>query len=520
MSSLDRKVDAAEQATADGSRMVSMALVLKRKSNGESLLMVGGQYDRLSGRYTDAQVQPHSLPIEESQVEFVQFGALWIASYRDGTPRDTSFAMCAGPRRGGKSHGTLMVQIAACVEVPGSIGWAVVDSFRSRDEVDRALVENIPGAWFHRRLSPEFSYTFANGSIIRILSADDSEALKAGRCDIGNLVDLQKLSPAALLNVLGGTIDKNGIVLASANPPRRARGQFVIDLKEKLEERQLEGARFFGFDASKNTAINQAARKRFSAIADVVDPKLGDADADGSWQGIGDCAYHAFRRTDHVRLAPDEGDITTTIARRKFGKAYPLVGGLDAQSHPHNCTVIARVFHGIDGRPNIYVIGEVVQPGTELELCDAIADTEAWGPENVALVLDASCFWQDAGHTKGRATSDIMRAQGYHCVPPQKKKSATGDHASNPNVEDSISLVNTLLTQHRLFISPACPQLITALKRCQQKFGKPVGFHSHVSDALRYLVWIVEDRVKPVRTGGTAGTAWSVPAARRGSDWI
>jgi hypothetical protein len=514
--SLDRKVEAADLATADRSRFVGMALQLRRKSTGEILLMAGGQYDRLSGGYIEETVTPHDLPVEESQVDFIRWWALWVASYRDGTPRDVSFAMCAGARRGGKSHATLIAQVAACVEVPGTISWCVVDSFRSRDEVDRALVENVPGAWFHRRQQPEFTYTFANGSIIRILSADNDDALKAGRVDIANLVDLQKLSPAALLNTLGGTIDKNGIVLASANPPRRARGQFVIDLKDKLEEKQLEGSLFFGFDASKNTAVDAGARKRFAAIAEVVDPKLGDADADGSWQGIGDCAYFAFRRTEHVRPPPLDGDITVETTQRKLYKWAPFVGGLDAQSHPHNAVVIAQVFRGLDGRQNIYAVGEIIQPGVERELLDAIDNSEVWGPSNLILVLDASCFWQDAQHTKGRATSDILRAAGFHCAPPQQKKTDKGDHASNPNVEDRVSLVNTLFVQRRLFISPACPHLISALKGCQQKFGKPIGHWAHATDALGYLCWLLEDRVQPRTSPPRRGDMIILPRPVRG----
>lgn len=517
MIGLDRKVEAADQATADRSRFVSMALQLRRKATGEDLLLVGGQFDRLSNRYTDEVVTPHVLTIEDSQLDFIRWWSLWLASFRDGTPRDVSFVMCAGARRGGKSHATLLAQIAACIEVPGTIAWCVVDSFRSRDEVDRAIVENIPGTWYHRRQQPEFSYSFANGSVIRILSADNEDQLKAGRVDVVNLVDLQKLSPAALLNTLGGTIDKNGIVLASANPPRRARGQFVIDLKDKLEEKQLEGSLFFGFDASKNTAVDVGARKRFSAIADVVEPKLGDADADGTWQGIGDCAYSAFRRTDHVRVPThDAVDITLEVTRRKFGKSAPFAGGLDAQAHPHNAVVIARVIRGLDGRPNIYVTGEVIQQGTERELLDAIDNSEVWGPSNLALVLDASCFWQDAAHTRGRATADIFRAARYHVVPPQAKRTEKGEHGSNPNVEDRVSLVNTLLQQCRLFVSPACPHLIAALKKCQQRLGKPIGHWSHATDALGYLCWIIEDRVRPRTAPPPRSSMIAVDIAPRG----
>jgi hypothetical protein len=492
---LERRVENAELATADQSRFVPLALQLRRKSNGEPLLMAGGQFDRLTARFTDAPVAPHVLPIEESQLEFFRWWSMWLASFRDGTPREISFAMCAGNRRAGKSHGTLLAQVSACVEVPGTIAWCVVDSFRSRDEVDRTITENVPGEWFHRRLSPEFAYTFANGSIIRILSADDSEALKAGRVDVANLVDLQKLSAAALLNTLGGTIDRNGIVLASANPPRKARGQFVIDLKERLEVKQLAGSLFFGFDANLNTAVDQGARARFAAIAEVVDPKLGDADAEGTWRPIEDMACPRFTAANVGAIPEQLDDITQRLIAAKVDRSFPYFAGADFQKYPWHAVTFLRAFRRADGKALYVAVGEVVHEGTETELLDRIDDVGTFTPENTVCVLDASAWWQDGAHTRGRSSSDIFKSRRWPVYPPQSKRSEKGEHARNPAVEDRLSLLNNLLTQERLLIDPThCPKLALALKKCELKFGKPRGRYAHQVDSLSYALWWIEPK--------------------------
>jgi hypothetical protein len=106
--------------------------------------------------------------------------------------------------------------------------------------------------------------------------------------------------------------------------------------------RQLEGARFFGFDAAKNTAIDQDARQRFRAIAEVVDPRLGDADADGTWRPPGDVAVPRFTAAHLAPVPVELDDITARLTGAKCGSPFPTFAGCDFQKFPWHAMVFLR----------------------------------------------------------------------------------------------------------------------------------------------------------------------------------
>ena len=68
----------------------------------------------------------------------------------------------------------------------------------------------------------------------------------------------------------------------------------------------------------------------------------------------------------------------------------------------------------------------------------------------------------------------------------------------NPNINNRINIVCSLLTNGRLTISPKCKHLIDDLNQCESdnKGGKnkedPARTHS--SDALDYLIWRTHSR--------------------------
>jgi hypothetical protein len=510
MPSLRQQLDELEQATSISGRYLDLCLVLQRARTRETILWAGGRWDRLDLRFIDQEPETGKIILlEESQIEFATWFNTWLRAFREGYPRDTSLALAGGERRGGKTFDLEICTIAAAIDVPRCITWLVAKSFRERDEIDQMLRDLIPPNWYHHRKAPEYRYEWAHGSLSRLQSAVDVESLKQGRADVVFINEGQKMDVGAVANALGGTIDRGGLALVAANPPRLIKGEWVLDLKEAIDEGRISGCKFFGFSSELNTRIDQDARSRFKGIIGLLDPDAADADAEGAWRPVGDCAYKNFDRKLHCSSVLAGEDVTSRVTYQRLGRAFDYVAGVDFQSWPFHAGAFLKVIdtHREDGKLTYHIIGQALREGTEDEFLDVIDDSRLWTPENTLWIGDASGTWQDGRHSiRGRVSFDIFRQRRWRIEPPQKKKTDRGDHPRNPAREDRLSLVNNLFVQGRLFIDDeACPELALAFKKCQLKNGRPVGLHSHITDAAGYALYWLEPKPKaktgPLRVG-------------------
>lgn len=507
MASLDQLLrDELDQRT-ESKRLIDLCLILRRRKTRETLLMAGGRWDRLDRQFTDADPEYCKvIDLEESQVAFTRWFARWLRDFREGLPRDISLAVAGGDRRGGKTFDLILCTLATAIDVPliGAsplVGWIVSVNYQERDEVDRTIREVLPQDWYQHRKAPEFRYTFANGGSVRNVSADDPETLKRGRVDIVTFNEGQKMPVAALSNGIYGTVDKGGIALVAANPPRRQVGEWVLSLKEAIDEKQIEGAKFFGFSSKDNTQIEQGARSRVGGILRLIDPRAALADDDGMWLPVGDRAYPKFDRKRNLGAAPDVGDVTAVLLKKRAGRAYDQLAGVDFQGTPHHAGVILRAFGSVE-QPIYYAIDEIVtEQSVEEEFLADVDEKSIYEPGNLLWIGDASGQFQDGQHTQGRRSFDIFRQYRWHIKPPVLKKTDKGEWSKNPHIDDRLNLVNKLLDQRRLVIDPnLCPRLSEALKECPLKSvngrRKPYGRYSHITDALGYALFWAEPKPK------------------------
>lgn len=488
-------------------------LILRREKTQETILWAGGEWDRFDRVLTDRD--PSSavvVDIQESQVAFARWFAAWLHDFREGLPRDVSLALAGGNRRGGKTFGLIMCSLAVVIDVPGSIGWTVINTYRERDEVERTITDWIPRDWFHHRKAPDYCFEWINGSDTFIKSADDEQALKAGRADVVLLNEAQKLKVGTLSNALGGTIDKGGIGLLAANPPQSHRGEWVLELKEAIEDERTVGAKFFGFSAKDNKKIDQAAHQRFGKILEAIDPTGNVADAEGGWNRVGNIAYR-FDRLKAIKTPPTLGDVTAQVLRSKLGRPYKRLAGADFQGIPYHAAVFLEIYYAATG--NIFhVVDELCVTGTEDEFLDEVDDL-GYTPEQLAWIGDASGTWQTGDHTKGGRSFEIFKSRRWRIEPPQKKLSDKGQHPANPRpISKRVGLVNDLLLAGRLLVDPRCVLLIEALKKCEYRYDAPHGKFAHITDALGYALWFLEPSRKPKRIEGSAPAAFSVSGTR------
>lgn len=529
--SLDRQLQEAIETEEGETRYLDLCLALRRQATGEILLWAGDKWDRLEKRFCGPG-EPHIVDVVESQVEFVRWFATWLKAYREGAPRDISVVLNHGMRRGGKTTIAVLCQIAALIDVPAiagnrPIGWVISETFKKRDEIEENIRRFIPfeGKWYRHWKAPEFRYEFVNGAVLRNLSAQDPEDLRQGRADILVYNEPQQMVAQAVVNGMYGTTDKSGLTILACNPPTQVKGEWMVDLKEAIDNKDVEGVIDFFFDARLNPMIDQPARGRIGKIAKIINPKQLQADDEGTWARLGDRAYPKWHR-QYARPVPSQGDVTADVIYRKTGfRGYGWLGGVDFQGYPFNTAVLWKVFAGKDGW--IYwAVDEFFEEGAEINLLEEVRQS-GYDERDIFWIGDASGSWQNYRHEQGNRSFQEFKRDGWVIRPPRQKKDPKSQNASNPPVEQRLRVISRLMESGRLLVDPdRCPRLVESYKECPLKKDgaryKKYGQHAHETDAADYaLYWcdpkpMEASQLAPVKDLGL----FSIDIHRRGADVI
>jgi hypothetical protein len=160
---------------------------------------------------------------------------------------------------------------------------------------------------------------------------------------------------------------------------------------------------------------------------------------------------------------------------------------------------------------------------TEEEYLDAFADQfPQFSPRDLLWVLDASAWWQDAGHREGRTSSEVWTSPPYRwrAIPPQEPKSREANaKARNPFVDDQLQCANELLRRDRVRIDPVkCPWLAECFREAITKrdSGRRKIFqnkHAHALAAALYALWRLAGGKKRMKTT-TPGSAYTIALDR------
>lgn len=511
-----------EAALGGEARYVDVALMLTRDKTDETLLYVGGQWDRLDRRFTDKTPERISIvPLEESQVEFTRWFEKFLADYRDGYPRDISLALVAGNRRGGKTFDTVLCTIAALIEVPfnvdgtASIGWMISKTYRQRDELEEVVSSRIDSQLYHHRKAPDHRYEFAHGAVLKNLSADDPDSLKQGRVDFLLLNEAQLMSPRAVKNGMYGTSDRGGLTVLAANPPDGPDGDWLRDLKDAIDEDpEIKSiAKFFNFDAAKNTKVDAPSRKKNAKLASKILPEGADGDADGTWRRWGDLACpgwngRTLERGGLVGPAPDIGfsDATTSTLRREFGRSFDFAIGADFQRKPQAAAILKILTLPDVQGPVYWFIDEIGTKGTEIELSTELLGIphsygQRSGETRAAMIIgDCSGSWQGSERIAGRTSFNLLEHEGWYVVPAETIKGKASERPRNPPVAQRLGLLQRLMEARRIRVDPRCTWLVESFAKCQLRKTEtgtrvPKGYLAHILDAASYAIWRLEPRL-------------------------
>ena len=508
-------LSAVEAAYSDSGRFVDLELRLKRKATGEVLLKVGGRWDRIAQKYVGEASRNVDIEINESQVECVTAFKTWLVARIENKDRKIVL-MAGGKRRGGKTVVWMICLFALCIALPGSVTWVVSPTLQKRDEIERVVKRFIPRrlGWWHYRGVPEYKFNLINGSSVQNLSGDVPDNLKRGGAEAFFLNEAQDVTKTIYSLGLPAISDTGGVCFLAANPPNTKRGEWVLTVKNSIQDGETDGV-YIEVDPALNVDIDQAARGKVAAAIMAADPETARRDLEGVRAPIGDMAYPHFSKKINLGKVPEVGDVTTAVINRKMPRPFTILAGADFQSYPGNAGIFVRAF-GDPKVPTYYAVREFMNDGWEDEFLDEVS-IAGYEPEQVLWIGDASGTWQDAHHSRGRVSFDVFHKRRWRIEPPTVKKSDRGTHPKNPNVSDRLNRINMLLGTGRLIIDrELCPKLAEDLEKCQMKAGKPIGKHSHRTDALGYALWWAEPDPRPTSMIPPKGSIMPLTAESRG----
>lgn len=507
----------AERERREERRYIDIAVSWERKS-GDTIAFFGGVWDQVERRFTGKDPERCALiRFNDSQIEFARWAAWWAQERRERRRRPFAGLFAFGDRGSGKTYaavailGTLQVEFPT-LEGKSSIGFLVSRSHAERAEIDRYFGELFPASWYVYREWPQHVYRWVTGATTTNVSADDPTTLKRGT------VDFLLINEAALVGHkvpffgFARLKDHGGLGLLTANPPDSLKGEWVLKIHRKAELAKKNGRdyplKFLRIMSDGNENLDRDTADQVTELLTDLDPRAALADGKGLMLPIGDKAYFRFNEDAHVRTPPaDLPDITRRFTAARLGRAFDYIGGVDFQGSPHHAAVVCKIY-GSMKEPVLCVVDEfIAEQSVEDDLLDVV-EAAGYTPEILCWVGDASGQWQDGKHARnGRDSFQIFRGRRWHVMPPAEKRTERSTFSKNPPVEKRVGLVNTMFggplpdgqdgppLPTRLYAAEQNPKIVEALRECPwvraRYGGKPVGFYSHITDALGYVCWWV-----------------------------
>lgn len=508
------------------------------KETAETLIEVGGVWNKRAKRWEPGHSETLNviwIPRGSEQEPAARWIAEWLKRIVLG-PKGKHWEdfdrawtlLLEGGRRAGKSFLSCAALVAYAVAIPNALVWGVSPTNDETAELEDAIRAMLPPAWFTFRGgggNRASQFRFPNGSRILLISGHKPRTLKRGRVDLVLYNEGQNMARAGWVQLRGAIADTGGLVIISANPPDTEIGRWIEDLHERIRAKKIHAV-LFKLTMATNPFVEQQS---LEDMAEENDELTYRREVLGEFVPIGDVVMHAWSDSGNVLDPPDHlVDVTAEVTKKDLGRAFGYVIGADFQMTPHMAAVVRKFFRDPKSpTPDEvipWVVDEfVVEDADENDLLDAIERAPRWRaggreesdcyrgwpedaddkahPVHCAVVMDASGWWQDGAHTKGRTSDKAFKARRWVWLyKPQK------DSDKNPDVIERCKTTNRLCKSaagtRRMFVARHCIHVIRAMRSWENKNGFPnrKSRFAHVCDAVSYVDYRFYGRPKVKRT--------------------
>lgn len=489
----------------------------------EELLRVGGRWDNSKKRWVGDAAAFRVLRVHRGQEVAARWLAQWFRCKLTGRWDDfrrVYSTLFNGGRRSGKSHLAVIALVLYAAAYPGAVCWAISPTQEETDELVEALRAQLPVEWYRWRGAGSgkvSSATLWNGARVMFLSGHKSRGLKRGRVDLAVYNEAQNQHRKGFTQLRGAIADKGGLVICTCNPPDEPIGRWVETLyNDAVASKVLVGV--FDFKPKENPWIDYAA---LAAMAQENDERTFAREIDGVFVPIGDVVFHAWSDANWIVPRPELVDVTARFTREKLGRAFGYVVGMDFQKSPH---MAARVFKFFtdpndDEQTVIPILVDEFTPddASEDDLLDALEGGSRWtpagrlvddgyrgwvepgddpaNPVHCAVVMDASAWWQDGEHAKGKASDKRLRARRWTFLYRPHVDEQGVERKKNPDVVERVKLGNAMLKnaggRRRWFVARHCSTSANELRQYENRHGIPYSRSpfSHGCDAATYVLF-------------------------------
>lgn len=519
-------------------RVVALRVVVKRKKTGEKLFEVGGQWDRVEGRYLDEPTKLCKVIwLNEAQCLGMPGNLLaegpamslkaWIDARREGSARIVEMVLDGG-RGSGKSHLAVLAVFIIAIAFPDARCFLVSPANTRRGELQRIVRDWIPAQW--RAWSErDLMYTLPNGSTVQYIGADDENALKQGGYEVALLNEAQLVTSDAYAMVAGGVRNVSGrpkgLLILAHNYAAKEKGEWTNDHLDKIEAGTIN-AEHHKLDPRMNDAIEDGVVDDVDGLIRSVRPDLADLDSLGIRKRLGEFASPAFKPIPvaaggHVGSPPAQvvgldgvvkagwSDVTRRETAKKTGTrdGFPIVSSKDFQRRPGCVATFWKLYEREDGKIVYHGIKCIVAGDNEDDLCDKAEQylaTLGLTPRDCLAICDSTGRHLNAAHDQRTKPSHaIVQEWLFTVVAPRKVKKSGKLGNANPDVEDSLSQFYDICKEDRVLVAEgeATEWLVESLRRCKiKKRGGTIRLddskpgYSHPVDTARYCTWYFEPK--------------------------